>query len=364
MASFTGRQRWRQTLISIWQRFAILLLVVAVVVLGGIGVGVYALVHGFGPSVGVWTQLQKTGAPPFEENGLAGYDPQVGKQIRCSGGPPSGTPISTWAFDRQTCTWTQLAASGPQPTSEGLGLVYNETTGKIMRLGYSPEQKDYDTWAYDTSANTWTDLHPTMPPPPQGVNHRPGVVALVYDPRSAQVILVGSTVTKVSTWAYDSKTNSWRELTSNGSPPARVQAAFAYDKSMGRLLLFGGWGHFEKAEGGLFGDTWAFDSSTSTWTELKPAKSPSDRVGATMAYDEDAGRMILAGGFSDKLLSDTWAYDSAENTWTKLRTAGSPGPRGGASMFYDPTLHRLFMTGGKNNVPTTPMFQDCWTFSY
>ena len=362
MASFIGRQRWRQALFLIWQRFSILLLIVTVVVLAGIGVGVYALVHGFGPSVGAWTQLQKTGAPPFAENGLAAYDPRVGKQIRCFGGPLSGTPISTWAFDRQTCTCTRLPASGSQPTSEVAGLAYDETTGKIMRLGYSLEHSDYDTWAYDASANTWTDLHPTMPPVPKG-GHRSGVLAMAYDPGSSQVILISSSVTKVITWAYDSQTNSWKELTTNGSPPARSQAAFAYDKSMGRLLLFGGWGHFEKAEGGLLGDTWAFDSSMSTWTELKPAKSPPARVGATMAYD-DAGRMILFGGFGGKLLADTWSYDSAENTWTKLRTAGSPGPRGGASMFYDPTSHRLVMTGGQEANPATLMFTDCWAFSY
>jgi hypothetical protein len=364
MASFIGRPHWRQTLISIWQRFAILVLVVMVVVLGGIGVGVYALVHGFGPSVGVWTQIRSTGAPPFEENGLAAYDPQAGKQFRCFGGPYlSGTPISTWAFDHQACTWIQLSPSGSIPTSEGLGLVYNETTGNIMRLGYSLEQSDYDTWAYDASANTWTDLHPTMPPIPAG-GHRSGLAAMAYDPRSAQVIMVGVTGIRSITWAYDSQTNSWKELTTNGSPPGRIQAAFAYDKSMGRLLLFAGWGHFEKAEGGLLGDTWAFDSSTNTWTELMPAKSPPARGWATMAYDDAAGRMVLFGGFADKLLADTWSYDSTKNTWTRLRTAGSPRPRSGASMFYDPTLHRLVMTGGQNSLPTTPMVPDCWAFSY
>jgi N-acetylneuraminic acid mutarotase len=83
-----------------------------------------------------------------------------------------------------------------------------------------------------------------------------------------------------------------------------------------------------------------------------------------MAYDDDAGRMILFGGFAGKLLADTWSYDSAKNTWTKLRTAGSPGPRVGASMFYDATLHRLVMTGGQVENPAALMFQDCWAFSY
>ena len=363
MASFIGKQRWRQTHISLWRRSAILVLAAMVVALGGIGVGVYALVHGFGPSVGAWTQIQRTGAPPFAENGLAAYDPRVDKQIRCFGGPLYGTPISTWAFDRQTCAWAQLPASGSQPTSEVAGLAYDETTGKIMRLGYSLEGKDYDTWAYDTSANTWTDLHPTMPPLPD-TGHRSSVQAMAYDPRSAQVILIVFSVTKVITWAYDSQTNSWEELTTNGSPPARSQPAFGYDKSMGRLLLFGGSGHYEKAEGGLLGDTWTFDSSANAWTELKPAKSPCDRVRATMAYDDAAGRMILFGGFANKPLADTWSYDSAKNTWAKLRTAGSPGPRVGASMFYDATLHRQVMTGGQEEDPATVMFPDCWAFSY
>jgi hypothetical protein len=364
MALFLGRRRWRQTVTSFWRRFAVVVLVATVVVLAGIGVGVYALVHGFGPTVGAWTQLQTSGTLPAQESYFAVYDPQVDKVFRYFGGPLSGVPISTWALDCQTLTWSELPASGPAPTSEAVGLVYDETSGKITRLGVSLDSGDFDTWAYDASTNTWTDLRPTMPPRPR-VGSLFGGDTMAYDARSGKVIFLAHIGLETITLAHDSRTNAWTRLTTNGSPPSRVQTAIAYDKSLGRLLLFGGWGHFEKADGDLFGDTWVFDSATSTWTELRPLKSPPARAEATMAYDDASGRMILFGGAGDdKSPVDTWSYDSAANTWTKLRTAGSPGPRVKPSMFYDSTSQRLVMSGGQLGYPGTPVLSDSWAFTW
>ena len=82
---------------------------------------------------------------------------------------------------------------------------------------------------------------------------------------------------------------------------------------------------------------------------------------AIMAYDEYAGKTILFGVDGRK---GTWSYDSAKNTWAKLHTTGSPGPRNGATMFYDANRHGLVMTGGQEANPESPMFPDCWAFTY
>jgi N-acetylneuraminic acid mutarotase len=342
------------------RRFSVVALIAAVVVLAGIGVGVYALAHGFGPSVGSWTERQVTGDLPLEMNFCAAYDPRVGKQIRDFGGVVSGTAPSTWAFDPATASWSRLPSSSTLPTSGEVGLVYDETSATIIRLGYVDFVTACDTWAYDASTNTWTKLRTTGLPIPSG-GQMFGGGAMAYDPPSGNVILLARTGVETSTWSYDSRTNAWAELTTKGSPPARRQTALAYDKSMGRLLLFGGFGHFEKADGDLLCDTWTFDSATATWTELKPTNSPSARSGAAMAYDDASGRMILSGGYPS---ADTWTYDAAKNTWTKLRTAGSPVPREGASMFYDAVSRRLIMTGGQGEDPFVPILTDCWAFSY
>lgn len=49
-------------------------------------------------------------------------------------------------------------------------------------------------------------------------------------------------------------------------------------------------------------------TADSTWTQLTPANMPADRRGATMAFDQATGQMILFGGVNSfTLFNDTWA---------------------------------------------------------
>ena len=364
MPLFLGRRRLGRIMGRFWPRFWILILVLAVVVLAGIGVGAYALARGFGPTAGTWTELQGAGTLPLEissqvqNDHYAAYDPRIGKQIRCFGGAGFSTPYSVWACDPATSGWTQLPTSSVAPTSYELALVNDETSGTVIRLGAVYNPTGTDTWAYDSRSNIWTDLHPSTSPPMYGT------VAMAYDPPSRTVIMVGHRGLESHTWAYDSRVNAWTELKTNGAPAARIAAAMAYDKASGRLILFGGLGHLERTYGALLSETWAFDSGTHTWVELKPASSPPSRGFATMAYDEASGKPILFGGGGEgKMFGDTWAYDSAGNTWTKLRTGGSPGALDYASMFYDPVSRRMIVTGERmKGLSLTGLFE-AWALS-
>jgi Galactose oxidase, central domain len=74
-----------------------------------------------------------------------------------------------------------------------------------------------------------------------------------------------------------------------GQPPARTEAAMAYDAADGTLVLFGGEGR-----SGSLGDTWTWDGSA--WTQVHPSTSPPPLAGAKMAYDPVSHDLVLTGG--------------------------------------------------------------------
>jgi hypothetical protein len=278
------------------------------------------------------------------DNYWAAYDPKIDKVIKSIDARAPGYPSTTWALDLTTDFWSQLPASAGAPSSREVGLVYDDTSHTIIRVGCTENTQEYDTWAFDSATNKWTNLHPATTPsvPIFGV-------ALAYDPKSGRVIMVESHKNEFHTWTYDSRTNTWSEIKTDVSPPVRTQAAFAYDYSTKRLLLFRGFGHFEKPEGDVFDDTWAFDSATNKWSELKPSKSPPARDGASMVYDKAAAKMILYGGSTKgKLFSDTWAYDSKTNAWSRVNTGGSPKPLFSMTTVYDPVMQNVLVIGGQD----------------
>ena len=86
-------------------------------------------------------------------------------------------------------------------------------------------------------------------------------------------------------------------------------------------MLFGG---YTRTAGGVvaFGDTWTWDGST--WTKQAPASSPPARADAAMAYDAATGTVVLFGGSgANGSFSDTWTWDGS--TWTKQNPAAHPG---------------------------------------
>ncbi len=85
------------------------------------------------------------------------------------------------------------------------------------------------------------------------------------------------------------------------------------------MILFGGWDTNGTVQ---FNDTWAYDPSANTWTELNPAGDvPSVRGMLDVVYDPGSGRALIFGGWGgeSQAMNDLWAYDPAANTWTELR---------------------------------------------
>ena len=96
-----------------------------------------------------------------------------------------------------------------------------------------------------------------------------------------------------------------------------------------QVLLFGGY----DAGGldGLDGETWVYDLSANTWTEMAPAAAPSARYYHAMA-SVGGDQVLLFGGGDYDHCGDSWVYDLSANTWTEMAPAAAPSPRSGHAM--------------------------------
>lgn len=110
-------------------------------------------------------------------------------------------------------------------------------------------------------------------------------------------------------------------------------------------------------------DLWAFDALAGTFTQLIPdgaVGSPAARGRACIAWNPLSQKVVLFGGdtrgATPTLLNDTWEYDPSTNTWTNLVTANAPSARRWAAMAFDPATGGMVLFGGETAIPpaTTP----------
>jgi N-acetylneuraminic acid mutarotase len=314
-----------------------------------------------------WTKLNPSGTtPPVHLNPSMAYDSDTGHVIMFGGQGWSGLLSDTWAYDPATNTWTDLEPSGPLPSARAYSsITYDPDTHQVIMFGGDGSGFLNDTWAYDPRANTWTDLHPAGPVPSARAYH-----SMIYDPSAHRVIVFGgeggtgmAPAFFGDTWAYDPRTNTWTDLHPSGTlPSGRAWQSTAYDSSTRQVVMFGGGTRFD-----LLNDTWAYDLAANTWTKLSPSGSlPSARANQAMAYDPDTAQVIMFGGsdgYADDLLDDTWAYDPSVNTWTDLKPSGSlPSGRDYYWMAYDPPSGRVIMIGGYNNAGSSGR-NDAWAYT-
>jgi N-acetylneuraminic acid mutarotase len=313
-----------------------------------------------------WTNLNPSSSPSPLYGASMAFDPLNGQITLFGGSGNSGLVNQTWAFSANddANTWTELTLSNPPSARYGAAMEFDPSSGQIILFGGSGNEGNLDdTWAYGIPSNAvlfWTNLNPSTFPPNR---FSP---CFVFDPSSGKMILFGGINNDDGTyfddtWAYDATNNTWTELTPATSPSARDSARMAFDPTNGKIIMFGGHG-----VAGYLGDTWVYDSASNTWTNVTPATSPPARNGSTMTFDPCSGRMILFGGYGyiDADYDDTWAYDSKANTWTQLTPIGSPPARDSASITFDPTSGQIILFGGYSNNTGGNLLNDTWACVY
>lgn len=247
------------------------------------------------------------------------------------------TPISAFDTDRQVLVlvcggqevweWngTEWKSFSPKPVPDFrrfASLVYDRNMKKtVMFGGYDNLNYRDETWTWDGSV--WTRLKPNKKP-----GHR-AQMTMWFDTRANKTILYSGVgrpnlderVTRYADmWSFDG--TNWTEITKTAAPGIRFGAQAAIDPRDGKVLLFGGLRATiddKKNINQFYGnDTWLWDGSAGTWTELKPAGAPRARQNGALEFDETSGKFVLHGGFAGQIyLSDTWHFDGT--SWTPVQ---------------------------------------------
>jgi hypothetical protein len=222
-----------------------------------------------------------------------------------------------------------------------------------------------DTW--QLKGGQWTQLLPTTTGNPLA---RSGA-AMVYYPAANKVVLFGgsdlSTQDFNDTWVWDESNSTWTQISPAVSPSGAAlvgrrfdSQGMAYDPNTGTIVMFGG---IARNNTTFFNDTWVLSFSppnTWTWTQMTPTSSPSAR--RTVLATDPAGNVMLFGGTgSTGNLGDTWVWNGTN--WYQQSPAMSPSARDLHNTAFDPDLGVVVLFGGTGIINTAAVgFSDTWTW--
>lgn len=226
----------------------------------------------------------------------------------------------------------------------------------------SPNQSS-ETWLYDRSLNTWTQRVPLTGSPSPRASH-----AMAYIGGDKVVLFGGmsfnSTATSeyCDTWVYDLSDNTWTNMAPLFPPGTRSEAAVAYI-GCGRAVLYGG----TTTVGPVSDTTWIYNLDRNTWTPRIQDTTPGLCHAHSMATIGN-GKVLLYGGWTMGPTGGTWVYDPAQDTWTEKITTSKPLDGVYASM-ASLNGDRVMLFGGWDQVmevypPTTNLYPTHITWIY
>lgn len=293
-----------------------------------------------------------TSGPSGRARAAMAYDEDRSTLVLHGGVAPDGTILDdTWELGTE---WKRIDVTGPGPRFDA-HMAFDPASHRVILHGGSYPSAEStvpstgalgDTWSFD--GQSWTRLIET-----------PAVQcgqSVTWDARRARLVLFGGSHGKCtsdagykpamssSTWEHDGE--RWIDRRLETAPPARVQAAMAYDAWRGVVVLFGGDASFENDCGNGTrdcDDTWEYDGTT--WRQI-PVQGPPPRVGAAMTFDAMRGLVLLHGGATRETAErrgDLWAYDG--KSWRRLNVPALPGVRSHHVLAYDAIRDRTITYG-------------------
>ena len=259
----------------------------------------------------------------------------------------------TWTWDGRS--WTERhAGRSPSPRTR-MAIAYDEVHQVVVLFGGTDRFLTVPGSANqgDTwiwDGNAWTLWQPAAAP-------NLAEAVMTFDETSRNVVLFGSRAQggAPETWTWDG--GSWKQAHPAFSPPGRLGASMAYDPVAHRVVVFGG---FNQNQGNL-NDTWVWDGAT--WNQAHPQNAPPARQNAVLA-DSSNGLVLFGGqGVQGPTFGDTWKWNGAD--WLLQQPATVPCPRVGASVANDTTRSLLVMFGGVVSPPGAPaaFADDVWTWN-
>lgn len=264
----------------------------------------------------------------------------------------------TWVFDATENLWALLPAASVPSARAAPAMAYDIESDRVIMLGGGDSNGQIlnDTWAYDTNTDTWTEMSSEGPAMSLGSR-------LAYDADSDRIILFGGSDWNSlmnDTWAYDFNTDTWTDMKPDISPPARNYHGMTYDAESDRVLIWGSMGtDLEPFDASV----WAYDYNTNTWEQMPPVDPyPELRIYPALAYDAESDRTILYGGFPEG--DQTWAYDYNTNTWTRMNPATTPQKVSRHALAYSAAADRVILSGGQVVAAQFNYTRDTWSYDY
>lgn len=184
---------------------------------------------------------------------------------------------------------------------------------------------------------------------------------------------LGNNTTTVTNdlWAFDALAGTFTQVQAHGAvgaPPARGRHCAAWNPATSKLVVFGG--NTRGATPTLLNDTWEYDATSNTWTNVTPVgTSPSPRQFASLAYDPVLGGMLLFGGQTNDAApnindNETWLF--LGGAWSLLTPATSPQARSQHSLVTRTDFGDVLLCAGLDNgivAPDQIRFLDVWTWN-
>lgn len=266
-------------------------------------------------------------------------------QVVCFGGygiEASGADYGildeTWTLN-SAGTWTyHLPVHRPPARSEHVVATYQG--GVVVVGGQDAVQVFSDTWTWDSA--DWTlDAHGGLP-----AITRAGGAWAEWTANECLIIVGGYHAGQLSprVWYLRPSRLAWLSVLPPCGPGGRDYPAVAWD---GQGLLMHG--------GSVAADTWRL-SVAFAWQHLSNM-GPGARLGQSMAYHEERGRVVLFGGWQSGSYypDDAWEWDGS--AWS---LGAAPGPEGRffPAMAYDGV--RIMVYGGTQGFPW--YYRDTWRY--
>ena len=306
------------------------------------------LMYAYDAAAGTWSQVKPALLPPcVNEGGLAYQD--VNQTLIYTGGVCNNATGTDETYEWDGTNWNKITLLLPDTRVFGAAFAYDPDRQVTTLFGGSPVVglPLSETWVYASGA--WLTVSDFSRPGPRSL------FTFTTDPVNNTIWLYGGTddfTTFSDFWRYDNGT--WTEVVTEGTPVGCLTPMAAFDTDRSKLVVV-------CADAST---TYEFDGTA--WKSFAlPVKSvPPFHRFASLAYDQTLKKTVLFGGYDGtNYLDQTWLWDGA--TWTRQKNKPPAGLRTLAAMWYDPTLKKTVMYGGIGRLTTTDRitrYSDMWTF--